>query len=397
MLCDMGGHALSARGPGWSAAVLLVAAAGTLCVLGLAPRGAIARSIEIRGNHFVDGRRVIRLIGVDRSGSEYACSGPATGGGFGYGIFAGPVDDRAIRAMLTWKVNAVMVGLNEACWLGGYGRLNAQYTGRRYQAAIADYVRRLNARRLYVVLDLMGAAPGDNAFGSSTVSTVEIPMADADHSLTMWRSVAARFKRNRMVLFHPFDEPNSISWSCVRDGCMATDKPQGHGRYGSYSAVGNQALVDAIRSTGAAQPILLSGIDFAGDLSQWERYLPRDPRHQVAPLIDSFDYADSVGNSKGIIRRLGRRYPVLVGGFGDTHCRSDYSRRLMGFADSLGMSYFAWTWNTVQDYGGCSNALLDDPGPQINGQPAGYYTGRPSGYGRGVRDHYIAVDALRRF
>jgi hypothetical protein len=141
----------------------------------------------------------------------------------------------------------------------------------------------------------------------------------------------------------------------------------------------------------------LSGIDFAGDLSQWERYLPRDPRHQVAPLIDSFDYADSVGNSKGVIRRLGRRYPVLVGGFGDTHCRSDYSRRLMGFADSLGMSYFAWTWNTVQDYGGCSNALLDDPGPQINGQPAGYYTGRPSGYGRGVRDHYIAVDALQRY
>jgi hypothetical protein len=197
MLCDMGGHALSARGPGWSAAVLLVAAAGTLCVLGLAPRGAIARSIEIRGNHFVDGRRVIRLIGVDRSGSEYACSGPATGGGFGYGIFAGPVDDRAIRAMLTWKVNAVMVGLNEACWLGGYGRLNAQYTGRRYQAAIADYVRRLNARRLYVVLDLMGAAPGDNAFGSSTVSTVEIPMADADHSLTMWRSVPHSTSRTR--------------------------------------------------------------------------------------------------------------------------------------------------------------------------------------------------------
>ena len=69
----------------------------------------------------------------------------------------------------------------------------------------------------------------------------------------------------------------------------------------------------------------------------------------------------------------------------------------MSFADSLGISYFAWTWNTVQDYGGCSNALLDDPGPQINGQPAGYYTGRPSGYGRGVRDHYIAVDALRGY
>ena len=46
----------------------------------------------------------------------------------------------------------------------------------------------------------------------------------------------------------------------------------------------------------------------------------------------------------------------------------------MSVMDSIHQSYLAWTWDTVQDYGGCSNALLDDPGAK-NGFPAGYYSG----------------------
>jgi hypothetical protein len=91
MRSEIGGSASARiRGPG--AAALLTTTIAALCLLGLAPRPASGRSVAIVGNHFVDGQRVIRLIGVDRSGSEHACSGPLTGGGFGYGIFAGPRD-----------------------------------------------------------------------------------------------------------------------------------------------------------------------------------------------------------------------------------------------------------------------------------------------------------------
>ena len=82
----------------------------------------------------VDGRP-LRLIGVNRSGTEYACAGPVDGGGFGYGIFQGPADDRSIRAMLTWDINAVALPLNEACWLGGYANLDPRYSGRAVPAA----------------------------------------------------------------------------------------------------------------------------------------------------------------------------------------------------------------------------------------------------------------------
>ena len=91
MRSEIGGSASARiRGPG--AAALLTTTIAALCLLGLAPRPASGRSVAIVGNHFVDGQRVIRLIGVDRSGSEHACTGPLTGGGFGYGIFAGPRD-----------------------------------------------------------------------------------------------------------------------------------------------------------------------------------------------------------------------------------------------------------------------------------------------------------------
>jgi hypothetical protein len=63
-----------------------------------------------------------------------------------------------------------------------------------------------------------------------------------------------------------------------RDGCIARDDRR---RFGSYRAVGEQAIVDAIRRQGARQPILVSGIDYAGDFSQWRRYLPHDPLHQL--------------------------------------------------------------------------------------------------------------------
>jgi hypothetical protein len=354
-----------------------------------------ARAVRISGNRFVGVHgKTLRLIGVNRSGTEYACSGPlADNGGFGYGVFQGPSDDRSIRALLTWDVNAVALPLNEACWLGGIGGLHAEFTGRNYRHAIVRYVKRLNHFGIYAVIRLSGAAPGNRAYGSDTVSSTEIPMADADHAPAFWRSAARTFKSNPMVIFHGYDEPNGIGWPCLRNGCTAQDDPR---RFGPYQATGEQQIVDAIRSAGARQPILISGINFAGDFSQWVRYLPHDPLHQLGADVSSFDYGDTIGSQGPTLRQIARRYPIVVGGFGDTDCNSDYSAGVMRFMDSLSQSYLAWTWNTVQDYGGCSNALLDDPG-QIGGFPAGYYSARPSGFGTGVRAHFRRINAHRRY
>jgi len=188
------------------------------------------------------------------------------------------------------------------------------------------------------------------------------------------------------VLFHAYDEPHKISWGCSLRGCeVNANGSEGEPRFGRFQAVGHQAIVDAIRSTGATQPIIVSGIDFAGDLSRWEQFMPNDPLHSLAVGWNSFDFTKNLNRSKSDLRRLAASFPIVVGGFGDGDCNSDFSTRLMKFADGLGISYLAWTWNTVADYGGCDNNALLGP------KRSAYLTGHPSGFGRGVRQHFRQV------
>jgi len=68
--------------------------------------------IGVRGNHLVDrAGKAVRLLGVDRSGTEYECMYSDT-------IFDGPSDAASVKAIASWHVNAVRVPLNEDCWLG---------------------------------------------------------------------------------------------------------------------------------------------------------------------------------------------------------------------------------------------------------------------------------------
>src|SRR3954469_3450545 len=106
-----------------------------------APAGAQALSgLSVSGNQLVDDSgKTVRLIGVNRSGSEYSCSSDDGAGGFGYAFFQGPTSDRAVKAMRKWKINAVALPLNEACWLGGIGGLNPDFSGEPYRQAIEQY------------------------------------------------------------------------------------------------------------------------------------------------------------------------------------------------------------------------------------------------------------------
>lgn len=302
--------------------------------------------LHVEGNRLVDEGRVVRLLGVDWSGSGRACAE-------GTGFVSGPTDRAAIRAMLRWRINAVRIPLNEDCWLAPDGST----TGAPYRQAVASLVERLHAAGLYVILDL---DRGRQA------------MADAARSPRFWREVADAFKNDRRVVFDLYDEPHDVDWFCWRDGCKT--------RAGGLRVAGMQQLVDAVREAGAKQPLMIAGLDQGNDLARWLDLPPFDPESQ---LVASFHVDDRSRCATDrcwdeVVAPIARRVPVVTGELGERDCGTGFIRRFMRWADTHDVSYLGTAWKP----GPCASpSLIDD------------YTGRPTPYGAGLERHF---DALAR-
>jgi endoglucanase len=313
--------------------------------------------IEVAGGRIrnLEGRP-LQLIGVGRSGTEYECTG-------GHGVFAGPVD---AAALLRWHVNAVRLPLNEDCWLGINGT-RPQVSGPAYQASVTGYVRLLESRHIVVDIDLHWSAPGQ------TLARDQQEMPDADHSPAFWTSVARAFAPDRDVMFEPYNEPHGVSWSCWRDGCRVP----GSRSTPAYTAVGMQELVDDIRSTGAANPIILDGLGRATDFHKWQQFRPVDPRGQlIAGWHTYYPPGCSEACWSSVVKDVGST-PLLVTELGQTDCGSAYVERLMTWLDARNVGYLAWAWDT---WSGCH-------GPPLISS----YQGTPAhAYGAAVMRHLQA-------
>jgi hypothetical protein len=322
-------------------------------------------SITIVGNHFVDGTgQTIRLLGVDRPGTEYACEqGWADSDGDDTAVAA--ANDAA--AIASWDVNAVRVPLNEDCWLGINDQPMYKGTVSSYQQVVEQFVADLNADGIYAILDLHWSAPG------SIVADGQRPMPD-DNSVAFWTSVATTFKANPAVLFDVFNEPYSpaanypdamgygVSWSCWKAGGCTLPVTVNGTDPGSdpqtYTAVGMQTLVTAIRATGATQPILLGGLAYANDLSGWLTDEPTDPDDQLAASFHNYEGEACATLScwSGEIAPVAAQVPVVTGEFDENQCPADgddFDQSYMDWADESGISYLAWGWfvpTTACDY-----------------------------------------------
>jgi hypothetical protein len=332
----------------------------------------VTPALHVAGNQIVDqSGRPTSLIGVNRSGGEYMCVN-------GNGIWDGPVDDDALAAIGSWNVKAVRVPLNEDCWLS-LGKLDPRYSGARYRNAVATLVASLEAHGLVPILDLHwtdGRYTGDQSMCASAAATCQKPMPDGN-AVTFWRSVAQTFRDDDSVVFDLFNEPypsdtgtmsRSQSWDCWLDGGSAC-----HGL--DYPVAGMQQMLDAVRSTGARNVTLISANSYSRDLTGWLAHRPEDPTGNLAAAWHwyndgSCDGADCWQREVGPVAA---RVPVVATEIGEMDCSSALVDPLMSWLDTAGVSYVAWTWNTW----GCRQgpALITD------------WSGTPTAYGQGVRDH----------
>jgi hypothetical protein len=307
--------------------------------------GGAASSVHVVGNQIYDGATAIRLMGVNRPGGEYGCvSGnvwdPADGSGN---------NQATITAMLAWKINAVRIPLNEDCWLS----LNGVKTGgATYQNTIASWVNLLLQNNIYPILDLHWTE------NNGAQATGQQPMPDLAHAPTFWGQVAAAYKNSPQVIFDLFNEPYpdnnmeaTAAWTCWRDGGTCTGM--------SYAAAGMQSMLTAVRNAGANNLVLLAGIEYANDLSQWLTYKPSDPANNFAASWHVYPNSNYTSSHTLMMDAMGvaGMVPIVATEIGGvlSGCSAtsgtdngSFITMAMTYLDGLSppQSYVAWSWST---------------------------------------------------
>jgi hypothetical protein len=318
-------------------------------------------SLRVQGNRFVNSAgQFVALHGVNIASAAHQCSQ-------GFGIMSSS-DDAAVKAIKSWRTNAVRVELNEHCWLGINGA-PAAYSGATYRTAIKNYVNLLNANGMYAILNLMWSGPG------TALTTGQQPMADVDHAPDFWTSVANTFKGNDAVIFELFNEPwpdfqadSVAAWSCWRDGGSCNGV--------AFQAAGMQTLVNAVRATGATNVLALGGVSWANALSRWVTYKPNDPLNNLAAAWHAYEFnvCSSVACYDQNTAPTAAQVPVIATEIGTETCSASFMNMVMGWLDAKNQNYTAHAWEIWGS--ACSSmGLIAD------------YAGTPTPYGQLYKSH----------
>ncbi|GAA4627415.1 cellulase family glycosylhydrolase [Actinoallomurus vinaceus] len=330
-----------------------------------------APALHVSGNKLVAASgATVRLRGANRSGGEFMCVQ-------GRGIWDGPVDDAAIDAMAAWKITAVRIPLNEECWLG-LSNIDTRYGGTAYQNEVKAFVSRLEKHGITPIVEMhwnYGTYTGPSSGCSDVHATCQKPMPDAQYAPSFWTGVGGAFKGDDAVVFDLFNEPyperatgsETSGWTCWRDGGTCSGIP--------YQVAGFQSLVGAVRGTGATNVILVGGLAYSNDLTQWLQYRPTDPKNNLAAFAHVYNFNTCANTScyDSQLAPVAAQVPLTLSEIGENDCGHGFVDTLMNWADAHAVGYLGWTWNTWD----CSS------GPSLISS----FDGTATSYGAGLRDH----------
>lgn len=338
--------------------------------------------IKISGNKFVstaDGSQIIPV------GS--AVSGLEGSAGNSQQVWAGiPATSvatwKAIKA--AWNINVIRIPMNSFDWLnltcfdagsGNAGKLyhsngDGSYTpdpNHVYQGYVEQAVANITAAGMYVVLDLHLDGPTGKA---GPLCPVGEPSFLGSSALSFWSQVATRFKDNPAVMFDLHNEPYGsnvyANWFpsdavLMRDGgSFANFRMQDNTNNNhiftvndgaAVAVVGKQAIVTAIRATGASNVILDSPIGWAGEIQDWIQFKPTDQAGQIGAAWHIYGYNKGPAPPLAV---LAAGWPIMITeneGF-DASVNGGKSSDAYAWAASNGIGCIQWGWN---NWGGAPN------------------------------------------
>jgi hypothetical protein len=236
-------------------------------------------------------------------------------------------------AIHSWQVNIIRLPVSQSRWLAGGAYLDT----------VDDFIAQASEANVYVILDLHGYGHPDSG------------------SLTFWTSAANRYKNNPAVLFGLLNEPHGTGWEIWRNG--------------DTSHPGLQALLDAVRATGANNIVLAGGGDWGFDLSGiLNGYALTDPTGNGI-VYDSHVYPwKTYIQSK--VGTVAQTYPVLLGELGHPggtsyngmsfEHHSTWVPKIMDWVNSHNLHWTGWSFHPS-----ASPCLISD----FNYTPTAYWGG----------------------
>jgi hypothetical protein len=282
---------------------------------------------------------------VDPSGKEVWLQGLNAGN-----LETLPHDKQVIKSAVVgideWKANAIRLPVKEEFW---FGRSVYQKDGGAEYRATIDQIVTLTANRgAYLILDLH-----------------RFRAPKAEHA-EFWKDAATRYKNHPAVMFDLFNEPHGISWKVWRDGGFVGEKTgadesafltdEEKKKNQGFESVGMQALVEAVRSTGAKNIVIAGGLGWAGDLSGVANgYELKDPDGNGV-MYSWHQYNWHKGWDKTVLP-VAAKYPIFVGEVGADIHKMDFIPHdiqespytwvpdMLGFIQKYRLNWTAWCFH----------------------------------------------------
>jgi hypothetical protein len=144
--------------------------------------------------------------------------------------------------------------------------------------------------------------------------------APMDEHVEFWKDAATRYKDHPAVLYELFNEAHTISWDVWQKGGnlkpVADASPAEHAEKAKRPrSPGMQALLDAVRGTGAKNVVVAGGLDWGYDLSGVVEGHALDDRSGHGIVYSSHIYPWKK-DWAGKVLAAAEKYPLFIGEVG---------------------------------------------------------------------------------
>ncbi len=263
------------------------------------------------GTQLLDSQnKPVHLRGVNVASLEWTSDGE------------GHILDTVQTAIRDWHVNIIRLPLAQDRWFGKASEQTDE--GKAYRALVRQIVDTCAAQACYILLDLHWSDEGE---WGKQIGQHKMP---DQNSLTFWKDCARTYKNHPAVLFDLYNEPHDVTWDIWREGGKVTEKNRRTGDEKTYDAVGMQALLNAVRGTGARNVVVAGGLDWAYDFSGIlaGKQLSDPKGHGVLYANHTYPFkGDTVEQWAAKMEAATKTLPVIVSEFGSQPSRNGFSDR----------------------------------------------------------------------